>query len=202
LLKKRNWFLEKYDTAQVDMRINALLNFGLNTLIKSKSQELISTSAPFLNNTTETYILRNTDDEILLYLKGSKHDTINKICALKAFYYLEIGDTANYLICEQEFLELSKKNPQGLFFLANYYYRNYGNNLRIKSTEILKEAYTLDSTDYDIVGLLAQALYDCADYKQALVLIEKAIKLYTENQISPGHFISLRDDVLKRQNNN
>lgn len=199
LLKKRNWLLEKFDTLQIDLRINALLNFGLRALIKGENLDLILASASFFNNTIETFILKNTDDEILLYLKGNIHDTINKISALKAFYYLEAGDTANYLKCEQEFLELSKGDYHGLFFLANYYYHNYDNDLKIKSIGILRKAYELNQNDYEIVGLLAQALYECADYEQALVFIEKAIKLYTENLISPSQFISLRDDIIMQQ---
>lgn len=199
LINNRDLFTEEYDVTQIDLRINALLNFGLRALIQNKNVNLIVKSAKFFNDTIPTYKLKDTDGNILLYLKGNKNDTVNKLNALKAFYYLEIGDTTNFKFYEGQYLELSKNNPVGLFFIANYYFRNIENPYFIKKSEnILKKAYELDTNNYEIVGLLAEILYNNNKYEEAIFYIEKAIRLYRENEISPSQFLLLEENIHKK----
>ena len=96
---------------------------------------LIEKSANFFIDTIQTYELKDTDGNILLYLEGNKNDTISKLEALKAFYYLETGDTTNALISEKKYLTIAQNNPLGLFFMANYYYRYIGDSSYINKSE-------------------------------------------------------------------
>ncbi len=203
LLNKRNLFVKKFDTIQIDLRINALLNFGLEELIQLKNLNLILKSAYFFNDTIPTYKLKDTDGNVLLYLKGCKNDTINKLQALKAFYYLETGDTNHYYYYEKRFLKLSKNNSTGLIFMAHYYFRNFNNNkIFIKKAEnILKEAYKIDSNYYETAGLLAEITYNNGDYDEAIIYINKAINLYRENGISPSQYIKMKESIKKNKKN-
>ena len=132
--------------------------------------------------------------------EGNKNDTISKLEALKAFYYLETGDTTNALISEKKYLTIAQNNPLGLFFMANYYYRYIGDSSYInKSEKILKKAYKLDSDDYSIVGLLAEMMYKSKDYDSAIIYIDKAIKLYTKNGMSSGKFEQLKEVIKTKK---
>ncbi|RLD32506.1 MAG: hypothetical protein DRI72_06935, partial [Bacteroidetes bacterium] len=151
LINQRDLLIQEYDTLQIDLRINALLEFGLKELVQQKDLDLIEKSAKFFNDTIQTYELKDTDGYTLLYLTGKKNDTINKLQALKTFYYLQAGDTTNALYNEKEYLRIAQNSPSGLFFIANYYFRNIGNLLYInKSEEILNNAYKLAPDDYSI----------------------------------------------------
>ncbi len=198
LLNNRDLFVEVYDTTQVDLRINALLEFGLSEWINHMNLKVIEKSASFLNDTIPTYKLNDTDGNVLLYLKGDKNDTIDKVNALRAFYFLEIGDTSNYLLNESKYLKLSKKNPPGLFFVANYYFRNIDDKYFINKAEtITRQAYELDENSYEIVGLLAEILYKKNKYNKSMIFIEKAIQLYIENGIRPSKFEIMKDNIIK-----
>jgi tetratricopeptide (TPR) repeat protein len=200
LINHRDLFIKEYDTTQIDLRINALINFGLKKLIQHKDLKLIEKSARFLNDTIQTYSLKDTDGNILLYLKGNKNDTLNKIQALKAFYFLEIGDTTKFLKHESEYLKISHSDPLGLFFLANYYFRNFENYLFYsKAEKIIRKAFELDSNNYEIVGLLAEITYNNENFDEAIVYINKAIKLYSENGISPSQFVQLKETITKKR---
>jgi len=201
LITDRELFIKEFDEIQVDLRINALLNFGLKELIQNKDLPLIEKSAAFFNNTIPTYKLINSDEESLLYLKGNVNDTIDKLQALRAFYYLEKGDTSNFIFYEEKYLELAKSNPVGLFFIANYYYRYFEDSYFIKKSEnILRKAYELDANNYEIVGLLAELLYNSNKYDEAIYYIRKAIRLYIENKISPSQFLLFEENIHKGQN--
>ena len=199
LLNNRDLIVEVYDTTQIDLRINALLNFGLSELINYMNLKVIEKSASFLNDTIPTCKLNDTDGNLLLYLKGNKNDTIDKVQALRAFYFLNMGDTSNYLLNESKYLKLSNNNPVGLFFMANFYFRNINDKYFINKAEtITRQAYELDENNYGIVGLMAEILYKKNKYNESMIFIEKAIKLYIENGIQPSQFEIMKDNIIKR----
>ena len=190
LLNNRDRIVKVYDTIQVDLRINALLEFGLSELVNHMDLKVIEKSASFLND---------TDGNLLLYLKGNKNDTIDKVQALRAFYFLEMGDTSNYLLNESKYLKLSNSDPVGLFFIANFYFRNIDDKYFINKAEtITRQAYELDENNYGIVGLMAEILYKKNKYNESMIFIEKAIKLYIENGIKPSQFEIMKDNIIKR----
>lgn len=199
LLYERDTFARLFDTVQTDLRLNAILEFDLENLIKSKNKELLVKSAPYFNDTIPTYVLKNTNGDILLYLKGTVSDTINKLPALNALYYLETGDTSNFIQSEKEFLEKYKSNPESYMFLANYYFRNVGTDQFIqRASDFAEKAYSLDTLNFSSVGILAKCHYKLGNYKESLVYIDKAIKLYTENGISPSEFERLKEEITQK----
>jgi len=199
LLKNRNQFLRYYDTAQVNSRLKTLIEFGLPRLVSDMDLEFIQQAAEFANDPPDNITLINSDGHVLITLIGDANDTIPKGNALRAFYYLHHGDTLNYHHYEENYLELSKANALGLHFMANYYYRNIDDNaFRAKARKINQLAYHADSTDFGVIGLMAEMYYSENDYERALPFIDQAIKLYTEKKIHPGQFEAMKVAILEK----
>lgn len=201
LLKNRNQFLQFFDTAQINFRIKALIDFGLHRLISNMDLMLIEQSAVFVNDPPNDISLKNLDGDVLLLLKGSVNDTISKTSALSAFYYLQNGDTLNYFALEKYFMELSKENAMGLFFMANYYFRNIDTKEYLeKAYKIIQIAYHLDNNNFRITGLMAEIVYYKKDYDKALLYIDEAINLFIENGINPSQFEAMKTAILNNKN--
>jgi len=197
LLYNRDLFIEDYDVKQIDLRINAILNFELKDLIKGQDLNLIKESAKYFNNTIPSFELKDTEGNIPLALKGNVNDTINKLHALLAFYYYEKGDSSNFFAHENQYLLIARNNSQGLFFLSNYYYRySDSQQLSVRAEDLLREAYAIDSSDSSVVGLLAELLFKKKDYSEAMKYIEKSIVLYEINGISPSEYIQMKEKIL------
>ena len=163
--------------------------------------KLIEQSAVFVNDPPNDISLKNLDGDVLLLLKGSVNDTISKTSALSAFYYLQNGDTLNYFALEKYFLELSKENAMGLFFMANYYFRNIDTKEYLeKAYKIIQIAYHLDNNNFRITGLMAEIVYYKKDYDKALLYIDEAINLFIENGINPSQFEAMKTAILNNKN--
>jgi len=104
--------------------------------------------------------------------------------------------------CLQDVLNVKGKQPRvhlslGLFFLSNYYYRySDSQQLSVRAEDLLREAYTIDSSDSSVVGLLAELLFKKKDYSEAMKYIEKSIVLYEINGISPSEYIQMKEKIL------